>query len=212
MKDLIILGGIAHGAEMAEIVERMNHVKNVWNLLGFIVSEEEMEKKRSELNGYPILGTSELLVKYPNAFFAPDVSTWARSLNIPLSRMISLIDPSAFVSRSARIGVGCVIYPHCFIGLNAVLGNYVFCLSGSIINHDVVLEDRVVITSGVSLAGYVHVERDCYLGQACTCKQFVRIGSNSLIGMGSVVLDDVPASSVMIGNPARKLKENIASS
>lgn len=69
------------------------------------------------------------------------------------------------------------------------------------------IEDRVEITSGVNLAGYVHVEADCYLGQGCTCRQNIRIGRGSLIGMGSVVVKDVPPNSVMVGNPARKLRE-----
>ena len=58
------------------------------------------------------------------------------------------------------------------------------------------------MTSGVRLAGGVHVEADCYLGQACTIRQNLRIGRRSLIGMGAVVLKDVPEESVMAGNPA----------
>lgn len=72
-------------------------------------------------------------------------------------------------------------------------------------NHDVCLEENFTVCSGVTLAGFVHVEAGCYLGQACTIKQYVRIGRGSLIGMGAVVLRDVPPNSVMVGNPARPL-------
>jgi len=120
---------------------------------------------------------------------------------------VSLIHPSAVVSRTAHIGVGCVIYPHCYVGLNARINDFVFCLSGCIINHDDVIEERVIFASGVTLAGVVHVESDCYLGQGCQVRQHLRIGRNSLIGMGAVVVTDVPPNSVMVGNPARKLRE-----
>jgi acetyltransferase-like isoleucine patch superfamily enzyme len=104
---------------------------------------------------------------------------------------VALIDPSVFLSRTATVGAGCVLYPHCFVGLNARIGN------------DVVVEDRVVIAS---LAGSVPIEPDCYLGQACTVRQQVRIGQGSVIGMGAVVIRDVAPGSVIVGNPGRKLR------
>jgi len=120
---------------------------------------------------------------------------------------VSLVDPSAFVSRTARIGVGCVVYPHCFVGLRASLGDFVFMLAGAVINHDDVLANRVVVCSDVTLAGGVRVGAGCYLGQACTVRQNLRIGRDSLVGMGAVVTKDVDSRSVMAGNPARRLRE-----
>ena len=99
-----------------------------------------------------------------------------------------------------------MIYPHCFVGLNAQLGDSVFCLSGCVINHDNVIEDRVVLASGVTLAGSVHVESACYLGQACSVRQKLRVGSGSMIGMGAVVVKDVAPGSVIVGNPGRVLR------
>ena len=90
---------------------------------------------------------------------------------------------------------------------HAVLDDRVFCLSSSVINHDDHLEDNVTVCSNVSLAGLVHVERDCYLGQGCTIRQELRIGRGSLIGMGSVVIRDVPPNSVVVGNPGRRLRD-----
>src|SRR5665213_4264803 len=78
-------------------------------------------------------------------------------LPVPFSQLISLVDPSVFVSRTAVLGKGCVIYPGCFIGLQAKLGDYIFMLSNCVINHDVVLENKVLVNSGVTLAGGVHV-------------------------------------------------------
>jgi acetyltransferase-like isoleucine patch superfamily enzyme len=98
-----------------------------------------------------------------------------------------------------------VIFPHCFVGAQARIGDFLFCLSGSVINHNVVIEDRVTLTSGVVLAGDVHVEADCYLGQSSVVREQLRIGKGSLLGMGCVVLHNVAPNSVMVGNPARRL-------
>jgi len=207
MRDLIILGAGVHSAEMAEIVERVNHVQPTWNLLGYITPHSEPSE--TIRNGYPVLGPPAALAEYPQASLSAD-NEWPKTLSVPRARLITLIDPQTFVSRTATIGRGCVLYPHCFVGLNARIGEDVFCLSGSIINHDVVLEDRVVLASGVSLAGAVYVEADCYLGQACTVRQYVRIGRGSLIGMGAVVVEHIAPNSVIAGNPGKRLREREA--
>lgn len=203
LRDLLILGGGVHSMEMVEIVERINHTAPTWNLLGYL---SPVEAQIGALrNGYPVLGSPDALPDYPHACVVPD-NEWPHFIPIPQERAVSLIDPSIFLSRTARIGVGCVLYPHCFVGHNADIGNYVFCLSGGSINHDDVIEDRVILASGVKLAGSVHVEAGCYLGQSCTVRQHLRIGRGSTIGMGAVVVRDVPPGCVLVGNPGRPLR------
>jgi sugar O-acyltransferase (sialic acid O-acetyltransferase NeuD family) len=207
VRDLLILGVGVHAGEMVEIVERANRVQPTWNLLGII--SPDGRRSGETHNGCPVLGSVELLTAYPKAGLVSD-NEWPRSLSIPRGRLVSLVDPGTFVSRTARVGVGSVIYPNGFIGLDAEVGDAVFCLSGCVINHHCVLEDRVVVASGVTLAGSVHVEADCYLGQASTVRQYVRIGRGSLIGLGAVVLNDVPPNSVMVGNPARRIRDRVS--
>lgn len=204
MKELIILGAGPHAREMADIIEQINRVEPTWDLLGFLVPESQVSLVGAELSGYSVLDAFAALERFPDAFLVPEYNCGFAGFS--RGRMASLIAPTAFVASTARVGKGCVIYPNCFVGHDAELGDRVFVLSGSIINHDDRLEDDVTLGSNVSLAGYVHVEAGCYLGQACTIRQQLRLGRGSLIGMGSVVIADVPPDSVMVGNPARRLR------
>jgi len=206
LRDLIILEAGVHYVEMVDIVERINRVEPTWNLLGFITHGAATDRRTDPITGLPILGGESRVARFPKAWLVPSFG-FPSGVSVPQERLASLIDPSVFVSRTATIGRGCVIYPHCFIGMKAVLGDRVFCLSNSTINHHDCLEDNVTVCSNVSLAGSVYVESHCYLGQACTVKEHVCIGENSLIGMGAVVTKDVPPNSVMVGSPARRIRE-----
>ncbi len=205
MRPLIILGVGPHAREMAEIVERINQASPAWELLGFITEEEGHTGE--DWNGYPVLGGVSALERYPHAFFALE-SEWHLLETLPIERCATLVDPSCFISRSVHIGRGCVVYPNCFLGYRARLGDFVFCLGGCTINHDNVLEERVMLASRVTLAGEVHIETRTYLGQGSNVRQKLRIGHHSLVGMGAVVVKDVLPNCVVVGNPARVISEN----
>ena len=201
MQDLVLLGASVHAAEMVEIVVRVNAVQPTWNLRGLLAAPNEVVE--GAVNDAAVLGGR--WADYPDAVFVPSFG-WPKELLPPLERLVSLVDPSAFVSRTATIGAGCVVYPNCFVGLNARLGDVVFCLSGAVINHDDVIEDGVTLASGAMLAGNVRVDAGVYLGQSCMIRQHVRIGAGSVVGMGAVVVHDVDPDSVVAGNPARKIE------
>jgi len=206
MQDLLILGTGDHALEMVEIVDRINRVAPTWNLLGLITADRTLVGQ--ELNGSRVIGQPDDLAHYPNAGLVPSWADMKSMGDLPLDHFISLVDPSTFISRTARVGRGCVFYPHCFVGLNAVVEDLVFCMTGSVINHDNRIGTFTALTTGVQLAGYVTIEPECYLGQSSTIRQYLKIGRHSLIGMGSVVVKDVPPESVMAGNPARWIREN----
>lgn len=207
MRDLIILGTGVHALEMVEIVERVNRERPTWNLLGLIASEEK--RVGQVLNGAPVLGMPDDLRKYPRAGLVPNLVELKAIGDVPVERLVSLVDPSTFISRTAVIGRGCVFYPNCFVGLNARVDDLVFVMTGSVINHDDVIGSWTGLTTGVKLAGSVTVEPECYLGQACNVRQLLTIGRHSLIGMGAVVVKNVEPNSVMAGNPARKIRINL---
>ena len=206
MNNLLILGVGPHAIEMVRIVERINEVSPTWNLLGHIARDEDSVDPVGSLFDIPVLGKREVIDEYSDSYLAFE-HDFLDPVDVPRERWASLVDPACFLSPGSSIGAGCVLYPRCFVGSNARLGDRAFVLSGSIINHDDTLEDSVSVAGGVMIAGSVSVERGCYLGQGCNIRQMVRVGAGSLIGMGAVVLDDVAPNSVMVGNPARRLRD-----
>jgi acetyltransferase-like isoleucine patch superfamily enzyme len=51
------------------------------------------------------------------------------------------------------------------------------------------------------------VKKGASIGSGCTILANVTIGENALVGAGSVVTKDVPPRAVVVGNPARVVRE-----
>lgn len=75
------------------------------------------------------------------------------------------------------------------------------CISSNvrILAHDTSTE----YVNGHTKIGVVEIGDNVYIGYGVTILCNVRIGSDAIIGAGSVVTKDVPASTVYAGNPAK---------
>lgn len=53
----------------------------------------------------------------------------------------------------------------------------------------------------------VHICRRAWIGAGASILPGVTIGENSVVGAGSVVTKDVPADTIVAGNPARIIRK-----
>jgi UDP-N-acetylglucosamine acyltransferase len=88
------------------------------------------------------------------------------------------------------------------------IGTDCFLMNGIYIAHDVVIADRVTMSSGVALAGHVHVGAAANLGMGVVVHQHRVIGPLAMVGMASVVTRDLPPCSLSYGNPCRVRSAN----
>ena len=114
-----------------------------------------------------------------------------------------LIDPTAVVSRSTRIGGGTFINCSVAFGGACFVGEHVLVNRSASIGHHCVIEDFVSIAPGVTVASNVRIGRGVTLGAGAVVVPNVSIGENAVVGAGSVVLKDVPSESFVAGNPAK---------
>ena len=91
-----------------------------------------------------------------------------------------------------------------------VLGAYTNIQDGAVLHGDpgkpTVLEDHVTVGHRAVIHS-AYVERGSLIGMGAIVLDGVRVGTGSIVGAGSVVTKNVPARSLVVGMPAKVLRE-----
>jgi UDP-2-acetamido-3-amino-2,3-dideoxy-glucuronate N-acetyltransferase len=115
------------------------------------------------------------------------------------------------VQKGAKIGDRCKISSHTFVCEGVTIESGVF------IGHSVTfINDRY--PRATKLGGGLQTEEDwicqstvvkrgASIGSGVTLLGGITIGENAIVGAGSVVTKDVPAGTIVAGNPARVLRK-----
>lgn len=75
------------------------------------------------------------------------------------------------------------------------------------IAHNVQIGKNVMIVAGSIICGSVHIKDRAYIAPGGIIKNQVEIGEKCIIGMGSVVLSNTQKEKVLVGVPAKNLRD-----
>lgn len=111
-----------------------------------------------------------------------------------------LIERGLHIGRDVNIMDGVFIDPtHCY--LISLGDNCTLATNTRLIAHDASAKKHI----GYTKIGKIRIENNCFLGDSAIILPGVTIGENSIIGAGSIVTKDIPAGSIAVGNPCRKI-------
>lgn len=199
-KKLIIIGASGHGKVIADIA-----VACGYEIAGFL--DDDINKK--ECYGCSVLGTSEDAEMYSECNFVIAIGNNSVRRKIskihPNLHFISLIHPSAVISKSVKIGEGTVVMPQAVINADTVIGSHCIVNSASVIEHDCRIENYTHISPGAVLCGTVSIGENTWIGAGSTVINNVSICSDTVIGAGSTVIKNIEKSGVYIGTPAQEI-------
>ena len=122
--------------------------------------------------------------------------------------LVTLIDPSAIVSNSAKISKGTVVCQLSSISSSVKIKSNVVCNRGAIIGHDVSVGNNSIISPYCVIGGNSKIGKRSFIGSGSLLKEKITIGNDVIIGMGSVVYKNIENGLIVVGNPARISRKN----
>lgn len=169
-----------------------------------------------DVNGIPVVAEEAFLNDDAERFFNVGIADPGVRQNVVEraqaagAKAVTLIAHTAQVFPSSRIGEGCILCPSTIVTANAELGRFVHLNLFSYVEHDCRIGNYVTFAPGVHCNGMVEVGDAAYLGSGAILRQGrdgrpMRIGAQSVVGMGAVVTRDVAPRVTVVGNPARPL-------
>jgi acetyltransferase-like isoleucine patch superfamily enzyme len=148
---------------------------------------------------------------------APDVKL---GNNVKLSKFINMYGCS--IGENTKVGAFVEVQKGVVVGKNCKLQSHTFICEG------VTIEDEAFIGHGVTFIndkmprsttdGTLQTEADwkvvptlvkkgASIGSGSTIMCGITIGENAIVGAGSMVLKNVPANTIVAGNPARVIRK-----
>lgn len=150
MKRLLIIGAGGHGKVVAEIAEALDYSD-----VAFI----------DDISPIAIGTTSELenfKKDYPEAFVGIGNNKiraeWILKLQEYGYHIPTLIHPSAYISKTAEIGIGTVVEPKAIVNTNSKIEDGCIISVGSIVDHDVHVGKYCHVNAGAIVKAGADIE------------------------------------------------------
>jgi sugar O-acyltransferase (sialic acid O-acetyltransferase NeuD family) len=172
-----------------------------WGVEGFIDYEQSCEEF-CDLPVYPVQvleqlyreGISELHLALPDLEREQRAFEQAMAIGF---KVISVIHPSAAVSKFSTLGRNCFIGPQSIVGPFSQLSDFCRVNNGASVAHHVSMGTRAILADKATVAGDVNIGNNVLVGLGVTINRGVTIGDDVIITSGANIFSNVEAGQII---------------
>lgn len=214
MNELAIYGFGGFGREIATIIRMINDVEPTWKIIGYFddgIPVGTVNKYGQVLGGMDRLNIWPTALSVVFAIASPSIlKTLVSRINNPNIAFPNIIAPSVlfFDKETMEIGQGNVLCNNVRISCDVCLGSFNLLNGGVSLGHDVEIGCFNVMQPETRISGETSIGDANFFGVRSLVLQGLRIGVETRIGTGSVVMRKTKDGSTYFGNPAKILKIN----
>lgn len=208
MKNLVIIGAGGLAREVYDLAYACYENDPDFKVKGFL---SDGPSKIKEMGYPPVLSkVAEYEVEEGDVFFCAIGNIFDRKKTVEIilekgGEFINLIHPSANISPSVKLGTGIAIKQFAVLASDVTVEDFTYLQSSVIMGHDVHIGRFCQVNSFSFFAGYVRVHDLVSVNAGARLIQNVIVEEQSVVGMGSVVLNRVKKGTTVFGVPAKKL-------
>lgn len=114
-----------------------------------------------------------------------------------------IIHPESIIAKNCEIGDGSQIMAGAVIMPEAKIGRQCIINTNASIDHECIIDDGCEVAPGATLCGNVKMHRNSWVCSGATVLPRMSIGENSIVGAGSVVINDIEDNKTVVGVPAK---------
>ena len=211
MKNIVLIGG----GDQAHYTIDIIHKEGKYKIVGIIDAQEEIGSIKF---GYKIIGRQDA-IKQIAALYEVDGGVisigdnWtryyvAKEIRSYVSdfKFFNAIHPSCIIGEHVKFGEGIVAMAGVIFNPRSTVGDHTFFATGAQVEHDCIIGDYASISAGSITGGYVELGDFAAITLGVTVFDRTKIGKNSVVGAGSLVVKDLPDNVLAYGNPAKIIR------
>ena len=124
----------------------------------------------------------------------------------PQAQFAPLVHPSCVIAPDVILDEGVVVMPGAVVMAACRLRTACLVNTCSSLDHETSLDEGASLAPGAVTTGCVRIGRRSFVGTGATILQGITVGSDSVIGAGSLLLHNVPDTTIAYGQPARNIR------